>query len=47
MSAREMMTFIHYFSLMIGDLVPEDDNVWLFFLNFIDIVDKITIFQGW
>jgi len=27
MSAREMMTFIHFFSLMIGDLVPEGDKV--------------------
>jgi len=27
MSAREVMTFIHYFSLMVGDLVPENDEV--------------------
>jgi len=33
MTAREMMTFIHFFSLMIGDLVP-DDPVWLVFLKF-------------
>lgn len=31
MSAREAMTFIHYFSLMVGDLVPENDEIWSFF----------------
>lgn len=31
MSAREMMTFVHLFPLMIGDLIPEDDDVWIFF----------------
>ena len=39
MTAKEMMTFLHFFSLMIGDLVPDDDPVWLFFLNFLEIVD--------
>lgn len=34
-----MMTFLHFFSLMIGDLVPDDDPVWLFYLNFLEIVD--------
>ncbi|KAF0746305.1 Uncharacterized protein FWK35_00022180 [Aphis craccivora] len=28
---REMMTFVHFFSLMVGDLVPEGDEVWNFF----------------
>jgi len=32
-SAREMMTFVHFFSLMVGDFVPENDEVWGFFLN--------------
>lgn len=27
MTAREMMTFVHIFPLMIGDLVPHDDEV--------------------
>jgi len=39
MSAREMMTFIHFFSLMIGDLVPEGDEVWNFYLTLLKIVD--------
>ncbi|CAI6366230.1 unnamed protein product [Macrosiphum euphorbiae] len=39
MSAREVMTFIHFFPLMVGDLVPENDEVWSFFLILLKIVD--------
>lgn len=39
MTAREMMTFVHLFPLMIGDLVPYDDELWLFLLNFLDIIE--------
>ncbi|CAH1736352.1 unnamed protein product [Aphis gossypii] len=39
MSAREMMCFIHFLPLMIGDLIPNNDDVWLFFLNFLEIID--------
>lgn len=45
MSAREMMTFVYYFPLMVGDLVPEDDNVWLFFLNFLEIIQNLLSSQ--
>lgn len=41
MSAREMMTFIHFFPLMIGDLVPENDEVWCLFLILLQIVDVL------
>lgn len=41
MSAREMMTFVHFFSLMVGDLVPENDEVWAFFLNLTQIIDAL------
>ncbi|KAE9521554.1 hypothetical protein AGLY_018054 [Aphis glycines] len=34
MSAREMMIF-----LMVGDLVPEDDEVWKFFLIVLEIIE--------
>lgn len=39
MTAREMMSFIHLFPLMVGDLVPEDDHVWLFMLTFFEIIE--------
>lgn len=39
MTAREMLSFVHLFLLMVGDLVPEDDHVWLFMLDFLEIID--------
>jgi len=39
MSARQMMCFVHFFPLMICDLIPEDDEVWVFLLNFLDIIE--------
>lgn len=39
MSARQIMCFVHFFPLMIGDLIPEDDEVWIFFLNFLEIIE--------
>jgi len=41
MSAREVMTFVHYFPIMIGDLIPENDEVWKFVLILIKIVDLL------
>lgn len=45
MSAREMMTFIMYFSLMVGDLIPSDDEVWKFIINLIEIIDILLCFE--
>lgn len=45
MSAREMMTFILYFPLMVGDFVPSDDAVWMFLLNFLEIIDILLCFE--
>lgn len=45
MSAREMMTFTHFFPLMVGDLVPENDEVWLFFLNLLQIIDILLSYS--
>jgi len=45
MSAREMMTFTHFFPLMVGDLVPENDDVWLLFLNLIQIIDVVLSYS--
>ncbi|XP_008188545.1 uncharacterized protein LOC103310882, partial [Acyrthosiphon pisum] len=41
MSAKEMWTFVHFFSLMVGDLIPHDDEVWKFFTNFLKIIDVL------
>ena len=36
-----MWCLSRYLPLLIGDLVPEDDNDWLNFLHLLDIVDYI------
>lgn len=43
MSAREMMTFTHFLPLIIGDLIPPDNEVWKFFLNLLKIVDAVLL----
>ncbi|CAH1107876.1 unnamed protein product [Psylliodes chrysocephalus] len=45
MSAREMMTFITYFPLMVGDMIPADDDVWKFLINLIEIIDILLCFE--
>lgn len=41
MSAREILTFVMYFPIMVGDIVPENDEIWSFILLLIDILDCI------
>jgi len=43
MSSREMQTFVHFFPLLVGDLVPECDSVWLFLVNFIELIDLLLL----
>lgn len=38
MSARQMMCFVHLF---LGDLIPVNDDVWTFFLNFLEIIEIV------
>lgn len=45
MSAREMMTFVMIFPLLVGDCVPYDDEVWHFLLNFIEIIEILLHFE--
>ncbi|KMQ89723.1 hypothetical protein RF55_10617 [Lasius niger] len=41
-SASEMLCFIRYFGLMLGDLVPEDAESWHLYLKLKSIVDIVT-----
>lgn len=41
MTASEMMTFVHNFGFLIGDLVSSDDKVWKFFLKTLEVVDLV------
>lgn len=43
MSSREMQTFVHFFPLLVGDLVPEWDSIWLFLVNFIELIDMLLL----
>jgi hypothetical protein len=43
MTAREMQTFIHFFSLIIGDLVPKNHVTWIFFINFVEMIDLFLL----
>lgn len=42
-SASEMRCFIHVFPLIIGEFIPHDDEVWLFLLKFIQIIDIVEL----
>lgn len=44
-SAAEMQTFVVNFPIMIGDLVPHEDEVWQFVLLLKEIVDNILTFE--
>lgn len=43
LSGREMLTFAHFFPLLIGDVVNEDDNLWKFVLNLIELLDLLVL----
>lgn len=43
MTAREMQTFVNIFSILVGDFVPQNDPVWRFFINFIEIIDLLLL----
>lgn len=39
-TASEMMTFVRLFPLMVGDKIPENDPVWNFLLNLLELIDS-------
>lgn len=43
MTAREMMLFIHYFPLIFGDVIPENDNVWNFVLSLVELTALVLL----
>lgn len=38
-SASEMLTFAHFFTLLIGDKVNTDSDLWKFVINLIELLD--------
>jgi hypothetical protein len=45
MSAKEMMSFIHFFTIVVRDLIPDDDEVWTFFLNLLKLTDLLLSYN--
>lgn len=43
MTAREMMLFVHYFPLLFGDVIPENDKVWNFILSLIELTSLVLL----
>lgn len=43
LSAREMLTFVHFFPLIMGDLVPRGNSCWNFLINLIEMMDIILL----
>ncbi|XP_011858410.1 PREDICTED: uncharacterized protein LOC105555968, partial [Vollenhovia emeryi] len=41
-SSTEMLCFVRYFGLMIGDLIPKEDDCWLLYVKLKTIVDITT-----
>lgn len=45
MSAKEMLTFVIHFPLMIGDIIPSEDEVWSFLLLLIEIIEIVMCYE--
>lgn len=45
LSARQMMSFCHYFTVLFGELIPNSDVVWNFLLNFFELIDDMLCYQ--
>lgn len=40
-----MMSFVHHFPFIVGDLVPTNDEIWLFFISFLELIDWLLCFD--
>ncbi|XP_047986878.1 uncharacterized protein LOC125226819 isoform X1 [Leguminivora glycinivorella] len=45
LSASEMLTFLRYFGLLIGDFVPTDDCYWIIYITLRKILDLIMSYK--
>ncbi|XP_075157696.1 uncharacterized protein LOC142233175 [Haematobia irritans] len=43
MSGREILTFVHFFPLMVGDLVDSNSNLWQFVVNLVEMLDILLM----
>lgn len=42
MSASEMLSFVRHFGLIIGDLIPKDDDIWSFYKILRELLDYVN-----
>lgn len=40
-----MMSFVFFFPIIIGDLIPENDEIWAFVLVLVQIIDLLLSFK--
>lgn len=45
MSAKQMISFCQYFTILFGDLVRIQDEVWIFLLKFFEMIDDILCYE--
>lgn len=45
MSAKQMMAFCHYFTILIGEFINCGDPVWIFLLRFFELIDDILCYE--
>ncbi|XP_075158213.1 uncharacterized protein LOC142231489 [Haematobia irritans] len=45
MSAKQMMAFCHYFTILFGEYVMNGDKVWQFLLTFFELIDDLTCYK--
>ncbi|XP_046805208.1 uncharacterized protein LOC124419499 [Lucilia cuprina] len=45
MSAHQMMCFYQYFTVMLGEFIMNQDPVWIFILDFFEIIDEILCYD--
>lgn len=42
-ASAQMSFLVSYFGIIIGDLIPPDDPVWLFYSTIVDIINIVTL----
>lgn len=45
MSAKQMISFCHYFTILFGHFIPHGDQIWQFLLDFFELIDDILCFE--
>lgn len=44
-SAKQMMALCQYFSVILGEFIPNQDSVWIFLIKFFELIDDILCYE--